>query len=225
MKLSKRLNAINALITNPVDVIWDCCCDHGYLGIALLRRRAAKQVNFVDVVDKIMAELSEQLANISQTLPSDTQYKVHCQDVRAIKLVPGASNTVIIAGVGGELLLKLVSGIVENNCADTVANTRFILCPIHHTYHLRSGLTKLGFALSSEQLICDNKRFYELIEVSQNSATVLTCTGANMWDLTRLPHRQYLNQLLTHYNKMLNKDELYYQKVIEDYKKLSDTQK
>ena len=86
MKLSKRLAAIDALITRQQNTIWDCCCDHGYLGIALLKRRAAKQVNFVDVVDKIMAELSEHLTNISQTLPSDAQYKVHCQDVIEIKL-------------------------------------------------------------------------------------------------------------------------------------------
>ncbi|KPZ53896.1 hypothetical protein AN391_03190 [Pseudoalteromonas sp. P1-13-1a] len=221
MKLSKRLNAINALITNPVDVIWDCCCDHGYLGIALLKRRAAKQVNFVDVVDKIMAELSEHLVNISQTLPSDVQYEVFCQDVREIKLVPNELNTVVIAGVGGELMLKLVAGIIKNNCAASVASTRFIVCPIHHTYHLRSGLAKLGFGLESEQLITENNRYYELIEISQRSATLLTSTGNSMWDLNNALHRQYLKQLLTHYNNMLNKDELYYQKVITGYKNLS----
>jgi tRNA (adenine22-N1)-methyltransferase len=87
---------------------------------------------------------------------------------------------------------------------------------------LRSGLAKLGFGLESEQLITENNRYYELIEVSQRSTRLLTSTGNSMWDLNNASHKQYLKQLLTHYNKMLNKDELYYQKVITDYKKLSD---
>lgn len=222
MKLSKRLSAISALINKPVDVIWDCCCDHGYLGIALLKRSAAKQVNFVDIVDTIMVELNEQLKQLSSTLPSNSAWDVQCQDVRCIKLNQNQQNVVVIAGVGGELLLNLVAGIMANNTKAALANTRFIVCPIHHTYTLRTGLIKLGLGLESEQLISENNRIYELIEVSVSSPTALTCTGQSMWDLNLPAHTQYLDQLLNHYNKMLNKDELYYQKVITGYQSLND---
>ena len=54
MKLSKRLNAINSLITQSYDIVWDCCCDHGFLGMALLERGIAKQINFVDIIPELM---------------------------------------------------------------------------------------------------------------------------------------------------------------------------
>ena len=44
-----------------------------------------------------------------------------------------------------------------------------------------------------------------------------------MWDLNNKQHTAYIQRLLNHYNKMLNKDELYYQKVISDYQSLYDS--
>ncbi|QSA20815.1 SAM-dependent methyltransferase, partial [Vibrio furnissii] len=38
MKLSKRLQTIEKLVTQHYDHIWDCCCDHGFLGMTLLQR-------------------------------------------------------------------------------------------------------------------------------------------------------------------------------------------
>ena len=66
MKLSKRLTAINTLISQHHDIIWDCCCDHGYLGMALLKRAAANQVIFVDIVATLMNDLEAQLSSINK---------------------------------------------------------------------------------------------------------------------------------------------------------------
>ncbi|HTG55937.1 MAG TPA: SAM-dependent methyltransferase, partial [Niabella sp.] len=41
--------------------IWDCCCDHGLLGAALLSRQAAAHIHFVDIVPELMHELKNKL--------------------------------------------------------------------------------------------------------------------------------------------------------------------
>ncbi|AQQ00834.1 hypothetical protein B0W48_14055 [Pseudoalteromonas aliena] len=226
MKLSKRLAAIDALITEPEDIIWDCCCDHGYLGMALLKRAAANHLIFVDIVATLMNDLEAQLSSINKlqkTCDKNSQWQVLCQDVGKIEIAQSKSQVVLIAGVGGELLLRLIQQITVNNLSEHLNNVRFILCPVHHTYKLRVGLKQLGLGLISEQIIYDNKRFYEVIEVSFNTNNEISNTGNEMWDFTSAEHAMYQRQLINHYNKMLNKDALYYQKVIKNYQELTDS--
>ena len=226
MKLSKRLTAIDTLISQHHDIIWDCCCDHGYLGMALLKRAAANQIIFVDIVATLMNDLKAQLSSINklQKLCNKTaQWQVLCQDVGKIELAQCKSQVVIIAGVGGELLLSLVQQIIANNEMARLTNVRFILCPIHHSYKLRVGLKQCGLGLVSEQIVYDNKRFYEVLDVAFTAETKISCTGVNMWDFSLPEHVAYRHQLLKHYNKMLNKDTQYYEKVIADYQRLSDS--
>jgi tRNA (adenine22-N1)-methyltransferase len=223
MKLSKRLSAINECLTDPYDIIWDCCCDHGYLGISLLQRDAAKQVVFVDIVPKLMDKLSNKLTELNklQNLGNKKAcYQVLCQDVGNIELHESANQVVIIAGIGGELLLSLLKKIVAGNSRRQLATCRFILCPVHHTYALRVGIKRLGFGLLSEQIIVENKRYYEIINVSFNALKHITGTGSTMWDFTKVEHRQYQQQLLSHYKKGLNKEPCYYQHIIDDYQAL-----
>jgi len=226
MKLSKRLTVIDTLISQHHDIIWDCCCDHGYLGMALLKRAAAKQVIFVDIVATLMDDLSAQLSSINKLQKSgdkNPSWQVLCQDVGKIEIAKNKSQVVVIAGIGGELLLSLMQQIIANNAVDNLEHVRFILCPVHHTYKLRVGLKALGLGLISEQIVYDNKRFYEVIEVSFNSHNEISNTGQSMWQLNHAQHQAYKQQLINHYNKMLNKDAVYYQKVITDYQGLSDS--
>ncbi|HSC68256.1 MAG TPA: SAM-dependent methyltransferase, partial [Cellvibrio sp.] len=57
LKLGKRLQQIELMVTANYDHIWDCCCDHGLLGAALLARKAAPHIHFVDIVPELMRKL------------------------------------------------------------------------------------------------------------------------------------------------------------------------
>ena len=226
MKLSKRLTAIDTLISQHHDIIWDCCCDHGYLGMALLKRAAAEQVIFVDIVATLMNDLEAQLSSINKlqkACDKNPQWQVLCQDVGKIELTANKSQVVAIAGIGGELLLSLMQQIIANNTLDNLEYVHFILCPVHHTYKLRAGLKQLGLGLVSEQIVYDNKRFYEVIKVNFRTSNEISHTGNKMWDFASREHLMYQSQLINHYNKMLNKDKPYYQKVITDYQALTDS--
>lgn len=219
MKLSNRLDAINSLINQSYDVIWDCCCDHGLLGMAVLKRGIAKKVVFVDIVPSLMSELNMTLTRFADS-QSCSDWQVMCKDVGSITLEKNAKQLVIIAGVGGKLLLKLIQQIVANHTKQELAKISFIVCPVHHTYSLREGLSELNLGLISEQIIVENKRFYEVLQLSFACKKLITNTGSAMWDFTDINHGLYLKKLLAHYRRMTHQNTEYYDKVVKDYKQL-----
>ena len=185
-KISQRLQQLDNMITKPYSHIWDCCCDHGLLGLTLLERQAAGTVHFVDCVPDIMSELTKVLerffTDTGTIADSDTQsintkldlksnlktptkfsWKVHCEDVGLLSIPDeSASQLIIIAGVGGEQTAELVTKIINSH---PKLRLEFLLCPVHYHYHLRKQLQRLNCSLIDEKLLCENKRFYEFIHV------------------------------------------------------------
>ncbi|MBP6518478.1 tRNA (adenine(22)-N(1))-methyltransferase TrmK [Shewanella sp.] len=241
MKISQRLQQIDSMITGHYDHIWDCCCDHGLLGMLLLERSAARHVHFVDCVPSLMQALELRLqrffpAEISGLNPNlaphsdpdlnpdidsqsnqepnsnlyrHTQWQVHCLDVAALPLGQTRvqdKQLIIIAGVGGELLVELVRAILAQH---PQRHLEFILCPVHHNYYVRQSLSALGLGLKSELLLEENQRFYEILHVSTIVAPnglPITATGSLMWqtlDEVSLPRaHRYLSQVIGHYQRM-----------------------
>jgi tRNA (adenine22-N1)-methyltransferase len=79
-------------------VIWDCCCDHGLLGMSLLRDQCSGEVVFIDVLESQMANLAAALA---QNFPQDQySWQVRCEDLKKIVVPAIESQLFIIAGVG-----------------------------------------------------------------------------------------------------------------------------
>lgn len=229
------------MISGHYDHIWDCCCDHGLLGMLLLERSAARQVHFVDCVPSLMQALELRLQRFfpaeipcinpnlaphsdpdidpdidlqsnpepNSNLYCHTQWQVHCLDVAALPLGQARvqdKQLIIIAGVGGELLVDLVRAILVQH---PQRHLEFILCPVHHNYYVRQSLTALELGLKSEHLLEENQRFYEVLHVTTIAAPnilPISATGSLMWqtlDETSLPRAQrYLSQLIGHYQRM-----------------------
>lgn len=251
MKISQRLQQINRMVGPGYDHIWDCCCDHGLLGMLLLQRNAAPKVHFVDCVAPLMQQLSLELARffpqqpisntqnaIEQTNNLQSEWQVHCLDVAALPLAQygkQAKHLVIIAGVGGELLVELVRSIVANQQSQSDAHSgndssnhdlsqgacllEFILCPVHHNYHVRSALAELGLKLKDEYLLEENQRFYEILHLTQvnacsktntslktTEAVPLSATGSIMWQGLNADKisqaKRYLDQTIGHYQRI-----------------------
>lgn len=223
MRLSKRLATIDSFVEPGYQAIWDCCCDHGLLGMQLVAREVANTVHFVDIVPALMDELTAKLARYSP-IQGVAHWQVHCMDVAAIELNFQQRNLVIIAGVGGELLLRFIKHILaaQQQFANThknevLAELEFIICPVHHTYKVREGLLEQGMKLINEAIISENNRFYEVIHISKQATRSLTLTGSSMWHSGQPLHYQYQQKLLTHYQRMLNQNPIYYQQVINSY--------
>lgn len=201
MKISQRLNLIESMVNNRYEHIWDCCCDHGLLGAKLLDNDRASVVHFVDVVPDLMREVSNKLERFYPAADGkEHRWQVHCIDVALLPLVKRTdSQLIIIAGVGGELLISLVDAIIA---AHPLQQLEFILCPVHHIYEVRKALKKLGLGLIDERLLEENRRFYEVLHVSTHSKVPISLVGSQMWDLTRTLDQRYLQKTLSHYQRI-----------------------
>lgn len=204
LKLGKRLQHIESLVTAQYDHIWDCCCDHGLLGAVLLSRQAAPNIHFVDLVPELMQTLENKLTRFFAD--SVSNWQVHCMDVAKLPLRDfEGKHLVIIAGVGGDLMREFVSAIYKHN---PNVKIDFLLCPVHHQYMLRQQLIQLQFSLVSESLMVENERYYEMLLVSvvPNSQAIIHPVGTSIWE-TYTPGqldiaKTYLHKTLAHYKRM-----------------------
>lgn len=223
IKLSHRLQSISDLITKPYDHIWDCCCDHGHLGMQLLIEQKAPNIHFVDIVPSLMSELEATLsqhfvANNLGNQDSETtqQWHVHCMDMSQLPLADHkGKHLVVIAGVGGELTQALVEAVISNN---PNISLDFLLCPVHQLFELREYLGKGDFSMIDEKLVEENRRFYEILHVTyQPTSNELAGThlhqhkvspvGNKIW----LPNSEQEQQVI----------EKYKQRILQHYQRIS----
>lgn len=226
MKLNKRLLTLSEMVTEPYQLVWDCCCDHGLLGFKILADGIIKQVNFVDVVPEIINQLEQKLTTYAHHLPADSDWKTLCIDVALLPLLESQHTSgakpkqlVIISGIGGELMIDILTELMKRYAG---INIDFLLCPVHHTYKLRSALIKLNFKLKKEQLVIENKRGYELMLVNQVAGKKISLTGDDLW-LPQKNHQQYLAKLITHYQRIVgasDQPDLLHHAALHDYQYL-----
>ncbi|MGB0467087.1 MAG: tRNA (adenine(22)-N(1))-methyltransferase [Pontibacterium sp.] len=207
MRISRRLKQIEQMITQDYDHIWDCCCDHGLLGLSLLEREVVAKVHFVDAVAPLMAELEQRLLKHSGALNSPERWQVHCMDLARLRLPVTDKlqrHLIIIAGVGGDLIVDLVLAILEAHPGQPL---EFLLCPVHHNYKVRQALAAEGLGLVDEVLVKEKGQFYEVMHVSKGAPQSLSPVGSLMWDLSRDADRDYLNRTIAHYERRSIKDQ------------------
>ncbi|WP_028468596.1 tRNA (adenine(22)-N(1))-methyltransferase TrmK [Neptunomonas japonica] len=223
MKISQRLQQIDRMITKEYEHIWDCCCDHGLLGFLLLQRSAAKVVHFVDIAEPLVLEVETKLQRFFPE-PQVNHWQVHAVNVAQLRLAEvsciddSGRHLMIIAGVGGELLIELVEGLLNENPQQEM---EFLLCPILHTYKVRNALILMGFYLIDECLVKENNRYYEILHVSLDASKAISPVGSIMWDFTQEDHQAYLKRTLGHYQRVFQTTDREGRKVLEDYQALS----
>lgn len=217
MKLSKRLTQIENLITADYDHIWDTCCDHGLLGASLISQQKARNIHLVDIVPDLVTTLNAKLIRLfanpyaqRSTSRSPTHWQTHCLDVSELPLHQHTGkHLVIIAGIGGDLMIECVQKIIAKNPTLTID---FILCPVRQLYTLRQQLIALNAELKDEVLIKENKIFYEILflSVSPNTTSNIAAvspTGDRIWQGQTKEEKEiakeYLQLNITHYQKML----------------------
>ena len=218
-KLGVRLSQLDSMVDQQYAMIWDCCCDHGLLGMSLLQRQQAQKLMFVDVLQPQMALLEQQLQQRFQR--QSYNWQVICQDLNQVALPAVENQLFIIAGVGGNKTIEFI----DRLCADmAMVPFDLLLCSVHGNYAVRQALIRQGFSLRQEQILFENKRFYEAIYVTncgdKHPERAITATGSSMWDLHNADHRAYLDKTLQHYRKKAAANPAEFAGVVQDYERL-----
>ena len=218
VKLGKRLSQLENMLDQFYSVIWDCCCDHGLLGMSLLQKKLADKVVFVDILAHQMALLEKDLQG---RFPSASyQWQVICQDILKLEVPQVESQLFIIAGVGGDKAVKFI-----NSLCSAMNGLPFdlLVCSVQGNYPVREALIRQGFYLKQEQIIFENKRFYEAIYVTQNTGSVITATGNSMWDWSNPDHQNYWQKIFPHFRKKALADPQRFSSIFDEYKKLLES--
>lgn len=222
LKLGKRLKQIESMVTAQYDHVWDCCCDHGLLGAALLARNVAPNIHFVDIAPALMRELENKLHQFyPKNAESNSHWQTYCMDVKALPLQKfNGKHLVIVAGVGGDLMTELVRAIYQKNPAFDID---FLLCPVHHQFTLRQQLIQLDFSLHTETLIVENQRFYEILLAStaKKTGSKINPIGSLIWQ-SNTPEQakiaaSYLQKTLAHYRRVQLSSNAEVQHIIDAY--------
>ena len=105
MRLSKRLETIvkQAALVCGGEAAADVGTDHGFVPIRLIEEGAADRVIAMDVRKGPLERAKEHVIQFGMEAQIETRLSDGLE-----KLMPGEAKTVIIAGMGGELMLRIL---------------------------------------------------------------------------------------------------------------------
>lgn len=154
MQLSKRLQAVANSVTKGNRVA-DVGCDHAYISIYLIRQNIAPGVIAMDVNK---GPLERGRENIERLLLSG-QIETRLSD-GLCKLNPGEADTILIAGMGGALTVR----ILEEGLASVKKCKELVLQPQSELAFVRKFIEQIEFEIAEEQMLIDDGKYYTIIK-------------------------------------------------------------
>lgn len=161
VRLSKRMEAVAALVAAGA-VLADVGTDHAYVPIALVKRGLVERAIAMDIGE---GPLSRARANI-ETEGLAGQIETRLSDGLA-ELVPGEADSILIAGMGGELVMRILT-----EGADVCARAgELILQPQSDVPKVRGFLRLHGYRIDAENLVFEDGKFYPMMHAVHGAAT------------------------------------------------------
>ncbi len=152
--LSARLQACCGFVA-PGDRVADIGCDHGYLGIYLLKNRIATWVYACDVNQGPLDSARRNAARFGVA----ERISFHLSD--GVKDVPREFDTLVCAGMGADTMISILEAAPWlRDC-----QYRLILQCQSKTHELRRYLSEIGWQIRQESVLRDGRFLYTVMEV------------------------------------------------------------
>ncbi len=164
LPISKRLLCCASMV-QPGSRVADIGTDHGYLGIYLLQSGAARHVIACD----LRKDPLENARRNAKLFGVDGEMELRLSDGLE-KILPDEVDTVVMAGMGGDLIQKILS-----QCAwRKREGLQFILQPQSAGNVLRRWLCEDGFEIRREEPVQDGHFLYTVMDIRQGEPAPLT---------------------------------------------------
>ncbi len=153
MQLSERLRKAAGLITRG-NTVADVGCDHAYTSIYLCRERIAPRVIAMDVNRGPLKNAKQHVeeAGLSE------QIELRLSD-GVQRLAPGEADTILLCGMGGLLMLRILTAYPEV----TKAAKELILQPQSEVALVRHFLHDNGYEIMQECMVKEDGKFYVMM--------------------------------------------------------------
>ena len=155
VELSKRLRRIASFVKSGSRIA-DIGTDHGFLPIFLAQSGVVAHAVAMDIRKGPLARAEEHVNEYGLTKVIETRLSDGLE-----KLAAGEADTVIIAGMGGPLMLE----ILERGMEVVSSIDCFILSPQSDWNGFRKGLRKMGFVQDREDMVFEDGKYYLITEV------------------------------------------------------------
>ena len=149
------MKAVAAMVTSG-GVLADVGTDHGYIPIALIQRQKIKSAIAMDINKGPLARAQDNIA--SARLGDYIQTRLS-DGVAA--LGEGEADSILIAGMGGELVIHILS-VGEKVCK---AASELILQPQSDIRKVREYLRLHHYKIVDEDMICEDGKYYPMMRV------------------------------------------------------------
>lgn len=154
MQLSERLQAVVNLVTKGAKIA-DIGCDHAYLSIYMVEQNLVSKVIAMDVNKGPLERAKKNIKRCHLEQQIDTRLSDGLQ-----ALEPGEVDTLLIAGMGGALMQRILTGKKE-----VLAQIKeLVLQPQSEVRDIRIFLEDLGFCIIEEDMVIDDGKYYVMLK-------------------------------------------------------------
>ena len=155
MKLSKRLQTIADFVKKN-SVVADIGTDHAHIPIYLIENKIIDKAYACDINKGPLEKAKENIENfgVSKNIVLRLSNGLD-------KMSNKEADTIIIAGMGGELIID----ILERGKSFFDKKNTFILSPHTKTDEVRDYLLRKGFEILKEDMCIEEGKFYTVMEV------------------------------------------------------------
>lgn len=156
MGLSKRLAAIAKEVPDGA-YLADVCCDHAWIPITLLSRNHIRRAVACDLREKPL-QYAAQYATEWHIPAEKIEFR---QGDGLSPLLPGETDVLILSGIGGILMVQILSACPRVVCS----MEKLILSPNRAPWEVRKWVRSMGFFIEAEKVVQESTHFYEIIVV------------------------------------------------------------
>lgn len=188
MQLSERLSSVASMVTAG-NCLADVGTDHGYVPIYLYERNIIPRAIAMDInkgpLERAALHIAESgLGHVIETRLSD--------GLTALKA--GEADSIVIAGMGGPLMIKILSAYPEV----TASAKELILQPQSEIADVRKWLYEQGYEITEEHMVFEDGKFYPMFKAVKNpEAHKLTSLEYKFGRLEVLQERSVLKAFIT----------------------------
>ena len=163
LKMSERLITVADMLKSDESLMaCDVGCDHGYVSIYLVQQKIANSCIAMDVRK---GPLSAAASNISEYGLEDKITTRLSDGLK--KLKRGEASAVVIAGMGGKLMEK----IIEEGSLRDLGIKLAVFQPQSDILEFRSFLRDKGFEITDERVVLEEGKYYFPMRVSIDKKT------------------------------------------------------
>ncbi len=164
MILGIRLQAIADMV-DSARVLADIGSDHAYLPICLLKGGRIERA--------IVTDLSQGPLQVARNNIINAGFDEVCslrQGDGLTPLSPGEAEVIVIAGMGGNMIIKILS----ENPHIAKAAEYLVLQPMQQKRELRQFLNNNSYKILSERVVREDGKYYEIIKAKEGSQQAFT---------------------------------------------------